>query len=324
MSALWGSSASNVFGVCHDADIVHFDGTSWYAMEHNVEPREFLKGVWGSSEKDVYAVGENSMIMHYDGSEWKSMHSGITDLGIHLYGVWGSSPSNIYAVGVAGTILHFDGLTWSDYEESGTEETLRAIWGTSSNDIYAVGDNGTIIHYDGENWSQMENGTTYWLLGVWGTSATNVYAVGGKYLGGDKWFHPDSWDGGAILHYDGNSWSEIKTDIDNRLFSIWGSPEDNIIFTVGAQNTILRYGDPLVEEKCFFENLYENNTDKLASLRNFRDGVLNTTTQGKLAISTYYAFSPYMVKIINNNRWIRRNMDNLIEIFLPSLGVVID
>ena len=289
-------------------------------MEHDIEPREFLKGVWGSSATDVFAVGENGMILHYDGIEWIKMKSPTTE---HLYGVWGSSSSNVYAVGESGTILYYNGFTWSADIESGTTEGLRAIWGVGSSDIYSVGDSGTILNYDGMSWSEMESNSAAWLLGIWGTSESSIYAVGGFYDGVGGWFSPDSWDGGVILHYDGTVWSEVKTDIDNRLFSIWGSSE-NDIYTVGAGATILYYGESTDGEKCFFENLYENNADKVASLRNFRDDVLNTTRQGKLAVSTYYKLSPFVIKIIPNNGWLRSNLENSIDTILPYFGVDID
>jgi hypothetical protein len=186
-----------------------------------------------------------------------------------------------------------------------------------------VGDNGTILHYDGISWSEMESNSTAWLLGMWGTSNTSIYAVGGFYDGVGGWFSPDSWDGGVILYYDGNSWSELKTDISSRLFSIWGSSESDI-YAVGAQATILHYGEPADGSECFFENLYEDNADKVTSLRNFRDDVLNTTRQGKLAISTYYKLSPFVIKIIPNNRWLRSKLENSIDTILPFLGVDID
>ncbi len=289
-------------------------------MEHDIEPREFLKGVWGSSATDVFAVGENGMILHYEGVEWTKMKSPTTE---HLYGVWGSSPTNVYAVGASGTILHYNGLTWSADVESGTTEWLRAIWGTGSNDIYSVGDSGTILYYDGVSWSGMQSNSTAWLLGIWGTSGGNIYAVGGFYDGVGGWFSPNSWDGGVILYYDGTIWSEIKTDIDSRLFSIWGSSESDI-YTVGAQATILHYGEVADGEKCFFENLYEGNADKVASLRNFRDGFLSTTLQGKLAIRTYYTLSPHLAKLIINNKWLRAKVEKMIDFSLSYLGVVND
>ncbi len=306
--------------MCHDADIVHYDGVDWSAMEHNIEPREFLKGVWGSSATDVFAVGENGMILHYDGLEWIKMKSPTVE---HLYGVWGSSPSNVYAVGASGTIIHYNGLVWSADIDSDTTEGLRAIWGTGSSDIYSGGDSGTILHYDGISWSAMESNSTAWLLGMWGTSNTSIYAVGGFYDGVGGWFHPDSWDGGVILHYDGNSWSELKTDIDRRLFSIWGSSESDI-YTVGAGATILHYGEPLDESTCFFENLYGDNADKVTSIRNFRDDVLNTTRQGKLAVSTYYKLSPLAIKITPDKGWLRSKLENSIDTLLPYLGVDFD
>lgn len=278
--------------------------------------------MWGSSATDVYAVGEKGAILHYDGSEWSKMKSPILDE--YLYAVWGASDSDIYAVGSAATILHYNGLTWSEMEHEITLN-LRGIWGSAHNDIYAVGDEGTIIHFDGFTWSEMESGTTGYLLGVWGSSATDVYAVGGYYDGVSPWLNRDSWDGGVILHYDGNSWREIKNDVTQNLYGIWGS-SDTDIYTVGSQGTILHYADsgdddPSDEEKCVLETLYGENSENVTTLRNFRDDFLITTLQGRLVVSAYYTVSPLVVKLIINNQWLRSNLKKTIEAMLPSMGV---
>jgi hypothetical protein len=282
-------------------------------MRQESGTENWLKGVWGSSATDVYAVGENGTILHYGGSEWSKMNSMTIE---HLYAVWGTSGANIYAVGAAGTILHFNGVLWSDEIQSGTTNNLRAIWGSGTNDIYVVGDKGTILHYDGSNWSSMDSGTTAWLLGVWGTSDKNLYAVGGYYDGEGIWFDLNSWDGGAILHYDGTNWSEIQGDISYRLTSIWGTSASNI-YTVGAQATILHYTDGGGDGTCLIENLYGEYSDKAARVRIFRDKRLAKTLGGRLAINAYYSLSPLMVKIIGYNDGVKRVLKSLIDTILP-------
>ncbi len=67
--------------------------------------------------------------------------------------------------------------------------------------------------------------TTTTFNGIWGSSPTNVFAVGYS---------------GKIVHFDGNSWSEMSSGTSNTLKDIWGSSE-NDLFAVGSNGTILHY-----------------------------------------------------------------------------------
>lgn len=171
-----------------------------------------------------------------------------------------------------------------------------------------MGEEGTIAHFDGELWSEIPSGTNVSFFGVWGSSATDVYTVGEQ---------------GTILHYDGVNWSDEESGVEQDLNGVWGSTDTNV-YVVGAQGIILQLGDVDDVEKCFFENLFEDNAEKVTSLRDFRDDVLNTTRQGKLLVSTYYKMSPFVIKIIPNNGWLRSKLENSIETILPYFGVDID
>ena len=223
-----------------------------------------------------------------------------------LKGVWGRSETEVFAVGYAGTILQYDGFTWSPMV-SGTTANLRGVWGDAQDEIYAVGNSGTIVKYNGEAWFDEASATDVDLYAIWGSSGTDVYAVGAE---------------GTILHYNGESWSGVASGIGVDLFGIWGSSETDV-YVVGAEGTILRY-DGVLGQKCVLENLYGGDSVKLAAFRNFRDDVLSTSLQGKLTISTYYILSPYLVKLIKNNLWVRSSFEKSIDVFLPSLGVVND
>ena len=118
--------------------------------------------------------------------------------------------------------------------ESGTAFSLLSVWGSSPTDVFVTGEPGgaftsTIFHYDGQAWSEqfIQNGVT--LNGVWGSSATDVFAVGPDPLGA---FGYD----GAILHYNGTTWSPMTTrglgSGEVALYSVWGSsPTD--VYVVG-------------------------------------------------------------------------------------------
>jgi hypothetical protein len=210
----------------------------------------------------------------------------------------------IYAVGDSGTIVKYNEGSWS-VEASSTDADLYGVWGSSETNVFAVGAQGTIVHYDGVSWSDVASGTNVDLNGVWGSLDNDVYAVGVK---------------GTIIYYDGESWSNISSGTDVDLYGIWGSSDDNV-YVVGGQGTIIHY-DGVEEQKCVLENLYRKEPVKLATLRNYRDTVLNTTLQGKLVVGAYYSTSPVLAALIKHNKKLRHALKNIFECILPSLGVV--
>lgn len=153
----------------------------------------------------------------------------------NLQEIWGSAVNNIYSVGthvednvVISSILHYNGKSWTE-KDIGIQAIFRDIWGASDNNIYAVGEDpygNEIFYYDGSSWSPAYAGNRrYVLTEIWGTSSTNIFAIGLQ---------------GIILHYDGDTWSEMNSGTISNLTGIWGSSGNNI-FVVGDNNTILRY-----------------------------------------------------------------------------------
>lgn len=151
---------------------------------------------------------------------WEPMDSGTTN---RLSAVWGTAPENIFAVGDIGTILHFNGNNWTQMV-SPTTNILRDVWGAGPSDVYAVGDEYTVVHYDGDSWVQVSGLPTCNisnLNGVWGSGPNDIFAVGEGH---------DS--KGHVIHWDGNSWSEILPPFQGplgstALFEIWGrGPND--------------------------------------------------------------------------------------------------
>ena len=148
---------------------------------------------------------------------------------ISLRGVWGSSSNDVFFVGDSGHVFHYDGSScYTILDAQGSEiAMLYDVWGASGSNVFAVGGNyGEILHYDGNEWSGMRRTEEQQILyGVWGYSSHDVFAVG---------------EGGLILRYDGEVWSEMKSETSWPLHGIWGSsPED--IFAVGHAGTVLHY-----------------------------------------------------------------------------------
>jgi hypothetical protein len=234
ISAVWGSSGSDIFAVGGNGIILYYDGNSWSAMPSSTTVS--LAAVWGSSGMDVFAVGDN-IILHYNGIAWSKM---ALPNGLDLKqasGVWGSSANDVF-VGFQDGIIHFDGTSWSIkmyLPVSDNTRTFKAIWGTSSTDVFAIGWYGLtsdahssfILHYDGEYWSEVFS-VEGLLQSIWGKNGRNVFVVG---------------RGGIIFHYDGTQWSQMKQQWSKKdFYGVWGMTGKNV-FVVGEydQTNILHY-----------------------------------------------------------------------------------
>ena len=75
-----------------------------------------------------------------------------------------------------------------------------------------------------DEWTEMY---PYWegLHAVWGSSSSDVFAVGTN---------------GAIVHYNGSTWSPMSITTSHHLFGVWGSSASDV-FAVGSGGTILHY-----------------------------------------------------------------------------------
>jgi hypothetical protein len=74
-------------------------------------------------------------------------------------------------------------------------------------------------------WKSLASHSQGALAGIWGTGPRDAFAVG---------------RGGAILHWDGESWTAMTSPTNLDLFAIWGSARDNA-FAVGSKGTILHW-----------------------------------------------------------------------------------
>lgn len=73
-------------------------------------------------------------------------------------------------------------------------------------------------------WQVMYSQDTY-LSRIWGSSASDVYCIGYN---------------GLILHYDGQSWSQMDSGTTKDLLGIWGSSSTNV-FVVGGDGIVLHF-----------------------------------------------------------------------------------
>ena len=74
------------------------------------------------------------------------------------------------------------------------------------------------------HWQTMTSPVVQDLNAIWGRSRTDIYAVGNN---------------GVILHYDGITWRNQMSSVQNDLYAIWGNETD--IYIVGENGLILKH-----------------------------------------------------------------------------------
>jgi uncharacterized protein YjdB len=196
-SGVWGASPVEVFAVCWDGTVVHFDGTSWTSMGSPGAGMS-LYGVWGTSARDVFAVG-GQHAFHYDGTSWQEISS--AELHVGISDVWGVSGSDIYA-SFWGNVFHFDGAAWTRVVYD-APIFITSVWGSSATDIYFAGidtlGQAAVLHYNGaQTWTLTHGASRDSLYAIWGAPTGEVFAAGARgaiyrgYRNGTMGINPSS------------------------------------------------------------------------------------------------------------------------------------
>ena len=254
---LWGTSATDVYGVGAYGNLLHWDGTSW--QEARVGDEGDHRSIWGSSDTDVFVVSDRQPeIIHFDGESWGSTAS---PTALPLYAVWGSSSHDVYAAGGRywnnrqGVLLHYDGSEWTVLRDD-LGESLAALWGSGPEDVFVGGQNGILLHYDGATYTPIP-GATGDITAITGTADdVLVFTADGQWYTYDRESGQlvetgqvpgaqAAWGtlsdlyvaGGAtgIHHYDGQTWTTevLPSGAETFAFySVWGS-EDGVLFVGG-------------------------------------------------------------------------------------------
>lgn len=191
LSGVWGSGPDDVFvvgGTFDQAQIVHYDGTSWSDMDAPDLP--LLAWVYGWGPDQVISVGVDGAAAWYDGTSWTTIDTPTDE---DLWGVFGFAPDDVWAVGGdAGdvgsepVVLHYDGTAFTEVvidpaEMPRAPASLFKVWGIDDT-LFALGQGGQIVQHDGTAWrdSPAGAGADQDFVSLWGTSADNIVAVGGR------------------------------------------------------------------------------------------------------------------------------------------------
>lgn len=223
-----------VLGACSSSE----EPSAAYEPIHR--PPGWLLNTWGPSQTNLFVVGgtpEAGRVDRYDGAAWSPVPlPAETPL---LAWMWGWSGDTVFVVGARGTVLRGQGqgvaMTWTK-EPVPTTQDLWGVWGTSEADVWAVGGNGladgdaTLLHRTPSGWQAvpvppLQRALVRAFYKVWGTSASDVWVVG---------------QSGAVLHFDGITWTERLVGTGEDLISLWGVGERLVVVggrTVGVVAT---------------------------------------------------------------------------------------
>jgi hypothetical protein len=229
----------------------HWDGHAWRITAAPPLPTGAASGglsgfnevgstdVWAAGDLTLTAGGTRTLIEHFTGTSWAVVPSpnpftgpGADD---ELSAVGGSSASDLWAAGfdlegniAQGLFVHFNGTTWQaapPLTAAGIPDFV-SVSAVSANDVWAVGtslsvnDSTLAAHWDGHTWQVVTtpclNGTKIVLqedacqqsnnelTGVTAVAANDVWASGYETESSD--FHVP-----YVLHWDGKTWSLVKT-----------------------------------------------------------------------------------------------------------------
>jgi hypothetical protein len=224
LNAVSGSAANRVWAVGDDGVILRFDGSSWAAVASPTD--RDLHGVWCAADHTCWAVGDE-VVLRYQSDAWSEWSLDISILS--LYAVFGISPDDVWAVGYAygGAILHWDGTEW-EYRGGHTWNWARhrSVWASGPEDVWVVNDSewgGLMRWTGGDSFESVDTGSTAYLDAVFGFSAGDVWVVGED----------------AILHYDGEGWTESNELGATVLLGLWGASADDL-WAVGNSGVIMR------------------------------------------------------------------------------------
>lgn len=260
---LWIGAADDAWVVGHAGRAQHWDGSKWTRID---APKSYnLYAVSGSSNTDVWAVGQSAYAVRWNGSTWSeiALPGSSTE---QLRAVYAPAPGEAWIGGTSNKVWHVTGGSSVALELPGGVGSVRAIWGTGADDVWfaegeqdaslpqanvfhwngvtltkastlalagiedlhgasasevwAVGRSGSLAKWNGTAWSTLRSGPAFDIHGMWGSASNDVWAAA---IAPGSVFASK----GALLHFDGTSWS-VHTTFDHLVTTVWGTASDDV------------------------------------------------------------------------------------------------
>ncbi len=194
---------------------------------------------WGPGDGRLWVVGgkvAQGLILQQDAAGWNEVDTGLTFPLLNW--VHGTSGSDVFAAGNDGVILHFDGESWTS-QATPVTAPVWGLWAVGPEDVWAVGGNNFsddppfVLHYDGVEWTLSNIPTlvrpgVHAFFKVWASGPDDVWMVG---------------QNGAVLHYDGEGFTETGIGAGQDLVGIWGNGPEDIMIVGGRTNAEIAHYD---------------------------------------------------------------------------------
>lgn len=158
VSAMWGSSAVDMWIGGPGGVLRHFDGVVWRQEESSTDLE--IRAIDGTSASDVWAVASDAStqaILHWDGTRWSQQGSRPE---LPYTDIRAFAPDDVWAAGDGG-VAHFDGSRWRLHTDSIGVGPITGFGGTAGNDLWLSRGSdleGAVFHHDGNNWEEVDVG----------------------------------------------------------------------------------------------------------------------------------------------------------------------
>ncbi len=236
--AIAGTGPDDVWAV--GWGIYHYDGKTWTDMT-TPELSGYgtaMRAVAAVARDDVWAVGVNGRVAHFDGKTWRGEQLDVARVSktpdvkgyYNLIDVvaW---PGEVWVTASASEYYRFDGKSWAVVPVPEVRpRTFQQVWGTSPKDVWSIG--GRMDHFDGARWDT----STILPASVreaHGSAPNDVWAAG--------WKGHHKQDNGALVHFDGTSWSETPLSPEVPLLWSVHAHGKNSAYAVGEHGWALEW-----------------------------------------------------------------------------------
>ncbi len=168
LTAIWGSSAADIWAGGINGALYHYDGNFWRAdsvplfIPTDADPVYNFYAFTGNNTDDIFALlfapppngSERYYLFRRQDDAWA-----IADSMLYQYfsSIWLSPAGKLYAAG--SQVRIWEGSFWKEFFDL-DRFTAVEMTGTSDDNIIVVGDgggHGVVVHYDGNDWHTFEN-----------------------------------------------------------------------------------------------------------------------------------------------------------------------
>lgn len=206
VTALWGTSAQDIWAVGVSGAVLHYNGSFWTALDSGTDNN--LYGIWGRGADDIWIGGEKGTVLHFDGERFTAVPTGDTR---SIAAVHGNSAGELWMAGNAGLLLHQDreggapAAVDVTFGERVVSANFHGVWSSGPGEVWIVGDKGLVLRYDGARFTGIDSGVNTPLKAIWGSGGPAEREAGC----GELWV--SSLSDGRLLRWRGGGFTTVES-----------------------------------------------------------------------------------------------------------------